>query len=298
MKILFASNDEIALPTLSFLNPSAVLTTLSKESGRRKRINPIKEWAEKNNKKCFEIEHLLKNEREIIEKYDFDMLISFSFSLIFGPKFLSIFKCGCFNIHPSPLPLLRGPSPIQNAILEGWSETEVVLQKIALRMDEGDIILRERVDIDKRDDYITLSKRVSETSKCLIEKFVELGFPNDGDVQGRNATYTHMFTKDDGKATFDNGEMLERKIRAFCLFPKVFAYYGDKKVIFTKATFEQSDVKEQKGMVVLFAKNKGFKIACNDGYLYISRLCLENKTECDAISFYNGHRDFVGTYLT
>ena len=79
LKILFASNDSIALPVLDSLNPEAVLTIRTTESGRKKRINPIALWAEKNNKKIHCIDHLMKKEREEILCSGYDMLISFSF---------------------------------------------------------------------------------------------------------------------------------------------------------------------------------------------------------------------------
>lgn len=298
MKLLFASNDEIALSVLDELKPDAVLTTLSNPTGRKKRLNPVKVWALENNKKCFEVEHLLSSEREEIATYGFDTLLSFSFSKIFGPKFLSIFKNGAYNIHPSPLPLLRGPSPIQNAILEGWSETEVVLQTLSLKMDEGDIINRISVPIDERDDYISLSKRVSECAKLLASSFSSSISEGERKKQTGEATYTRLFTKEDGRVNFEEGELTERKIRAFSVFPKVYAFWKDKSVVFTSSTFEKAEVKEKCGKVVSFSKDKGFKIAFKDGYLYLSRLCLQAKTECDAVSFNNGYKNFVGSTLT
>lgn len=298
MKLLFASNDEIALGVLDMLQPDAVLTTLSNSSGRKKRLNPIKVWALENNKKCFEVVHLLQSEREEIASYGFDTLLSFSFSKIFGPKFLALFTNGAYNIHPSPLPLLRGPSPIQNAIIEGWSKTEVVLQTISLKMDEGDIIKRVGVSIDERDDYQSLSKKISEVSKELMSSFSTSISEGERVPQNGKATYTHLFTKEDGKVNFGEGELTERKIRAFSVFPKVYAIWKDRLVIFTEATFEKADVKEKKGKVLSFEKDKGFKIAFSDGYLYLSRLCLQSKTECDASSFNNGYKNFVGGILT
>ena len=63
LKILFASNDSIALPVIDSLNPEAVLTIRTTESGRKKRINPIALWAEKNNKKIL---HPSRDERFVV----------------------------------------------------------------------------------------------------------------------------------------------------------------------------------------------------------------------------------------
>lgn len=298
IRILFASNDNIALETLKELNPDAVLTTVDHSSGRKRKINVIKEWGENNNKKCYEVEHIYKEEREEIKKGNFDMLISFSFSKIFGEKFLSIFPLGAFNIHPSPLPKYRGPSPIQNAILDGIKNTSVVIQTISLKMDEGDIVLKHDIEIQNDDDYTTLSEKISKASSDLIKKFTST-YPNiKYSKQEGDATYTHLISKDAGIIDFnESGEIIERKIRAYKVYPRLKCYFNDKFLFLTKATFESSkDIKES-GYVIENDKKRGLKIATNGGYLYVNKLQLEGKNEVDNNAFINGYPMIIGTVL-
>lgn len=298
MKILVASNDEIAVPFISALRPSAVLTVKGKESGRKTRINPVKAWAEENGVKCYEVEHLKTAEREEIAKGEYDRLVSFSFSRIFGPKFLALFKSGAFNIHPSALPLLRGPSPIQTAILEGRSDTEVVVQTISLKMDEGDIVMREKVHIDSKDDYFSLSKKIGTVAVSFAPLLLKDSASLTYEKQNGKATYTRLFTKEDGHVSFESGEIAERQVRAFSLFPKAYAFWNGKMVQILKSSFEKAVVTGKNGTIEAYEKGRGFKVACSDGYLYIERLKLEGKGECDAASFYNGHKEFVNAHLT
>lgn len=299
LKILFASNDSIALECLNFLHPDGVLTVKSQQSGRKKVENPIVEWAKQNNTECIEVEHLLKEEREYIQNKGYNLLISFSFSKIFGPKFLSIFTKGAFNIHPSSLPAFRGPSPIQNSILSNLRKTDITLQTISERMDEGDIVFQKEIQIEESDDYITLSNKIRANSPILLEELFK-NYPNlDLKPQIGDATYTKLIEKSEGNVFFEQEEgfVIDRKVKAYVSFPKVRVKWQDKNIIILKSYFEKSKVDEPYGMVVEYCKNKGIKVASKGGYLYISRLCLESKAECDASSFVNGHKNIIGGIL-
>lgn len=297
-KILFASNDDIALEVLKTLNPYGVLTTKEHSSGRKKRINPIKEWAILNNKKLYEVEHILKEEREEIQKENFDVLISFSFSKIFGPKFLAIFPQGTFNIHPSSLPKYRGPSPLQSAIINGDKNLDVVLQTISSKMDEGDIVFSTAVKIDNDDNYKTLKDKVSNKAITLINEFKD-NYPYfNYTKQSGEPSYTHLIDKNEGIIDFsNNGEILERKIRAYYIFPRMRCFFYGRILFILKAKFKSEIHNEQLGKVISFDKINGLKVAVKDGYLFIERLQLEGKKEVDSNSFVNGYKEVIGAVL-
>lgn len=298
MKILFASNDAISLPVIKSLNPFGILTVKSKESGRKKRINPISEWARENGKVLFEVEQLKSQEREEIGAHGFDMLISFSFSKIFGPKFLSLFNKGAFNIHPSALPEFRGPSPIQASILKGLKKTRITLQTIALGMDEGDIVRSVELDIDEKDDFVSLSEKVGNKSVELIKEFYSSYPEYELQKQQGEPSYTTMIEKSEGCIDFNENIIdVERKIRAYSVFPRMHCIYNNKRLFFITATAEEANVEHEPGKVVEFDKKKGFKICFKNGYLYVTSLQMEAKAVMDARSFYNGNNGLVGTVL-
>lgn len=300
LKILFASNDSISLDCLNFLHPEGVLTVKSKQSGRKKAVNPVTEWALNNNIECIEVEHLLKDEREYIQEKGYNLLISFSFSKIFGPKFLSIFTKGAFNIHPSSLPMFRGPSPIQNSILSNLKKTDITLQTISEKMDEGDIVFQKEIQIEESDDYVTLSNKIKTQSPALLQELIN-NYPNLSlKPQIGEATYTKLIEKSEGVVSLknDDGFVIDRKVKAYVSFPKVRVKWQDKNIIILKTSFEKADVKQSYGSVIEYDKNKGIKVATKGGYLYISRLCLETKAESDAASFVNGHRNIIGGILS
>lgn len=298
LKILFASNDSIALPVAETINPFGVLTVSSHESGRKKRENPISSWAIKNDKKVYSVSHLMSEEREMIQNEGYDMLISFSFSRIFGPKFLSIFKKGCFNIHPSSLPKYRGPSPLQNALLNGDETTEVTMQTIALKMDEGDIVARKTIKIDKSDDYKSLSQKASQTAIDVVKYFFN-SYPNIVySPQIGDASYTSLIPKTEGLISFnDGGEVIERKIKAYSEYPRMRCLFDDKILILQKASFEKEGHDYPFGTVVSLNKNKGLQIAVKNGFLYVYELQKEGKGLMDALSFVNGNKNIINCTL-
>src|ERR1700719_2545323 len=56
-------------------------------------------------------------------------------------------KLGCFNLHASLLPRWRGAAPINRAIMAGDVETGVMVMKMDVGLDTGDVAMAERLAI-------------------------------------------------------------------------------------------------------------------------------------------------------
>ncbi len=70
-----------------------------------------------------------------------NLIIAVSFGLLIPPRILGTAKYGGLNVHPSMLPDLRGPAPIEWAIMLGRQTTGVSLQTLhPSRFDEGVIL--------------------------------------------------------------------------------------------------------------------------------------------------------------
>jgi methionyl-tRNA formyltransferase len=57
-------------------------------------------------------------------------------------RLVAVAPRGAINIHPSPLPLLRGPEPLFHALRLGWEETVVCVHVLTDAFDAGDILAR------------------------------------------------------------------------------------------------------------------------------------------------------------
>ncbi|KAJ2793876.1 Methionyl-tRNA formyltransferase, partial [Coemansia helicoidea] len=72
---------------------------------------------------------------------NFDIGVVASFGRILPPSIIDSFNQGMINVHPSLLPLYRGPSPIQTAILNGDTTTGVTVQELhPRRVDAGRVL--------------------------------------------------------------------------------------------------------------------------------------------------------------
>jgi methionyl-tRNA formyltransferase len=80
------------------------------------------------------------------------------------PQPEGLVKYGAVNLHPSLLPELRGPAPVNWAIIEGYAETGVTTISLVDELDAGDVLLQERLDVD-----------AGETAGSLAEKLAQLG---------------------------------------------------------------------------------------------------------------------------
>jgi methionyl-tRNA formyltransferase len=82
----------------------------------------------------------------------------------------------CLGIHPSDLPNYRGGSPIQHQIINGIKKTNVSLFTISEKLDEGDIWLKEKLDLSGNN-MDEIFKNIETSSVILLNKFFNL-FPN------------------------------------------------------------------------------------------------------------------------
>ena len=190
MKILFAGTPAIAVPTLKALSDthqvSGVLTNPDRPAGRKNILtpSPVKVCALELAIPVFQPEKLDEKFIAFLKAEGFDTLITFAFGKIFKKDFLDIFTNGAFNIHPSLLPRWRGPAPINAAILAGDTVSGITIQKMALRMDTGDIALQLPFPLDGNEsapDLTEWKKLVSdietmdkEVTIGLVGKYIQL----------------------------------------------------------------------------------------------------------------------------
>ena len=162
LRVIFAASDKIAIPAFqkllelsqndTSLEIHSVLTAPDAPKGRKKDLSPneFAEFAEnlqKNGKidasvRFYKPFSLDKDFEAEISALKLDLLVCFAYGKIFSGHFLQIFKYGGINIHPSLLPKWRGPSPIQAALIHRDASTGVVIQRLAAKMDAGEIFAR------------------------------------------------------------------------------------------------------------------------------------------------------------
>ena len=89
----------------------------------------------------------------ILEKGNFDFLISCCYDRIFSGFIISSPWIAALNVHPSLLPLYRGIKPLENAVANGDTEIGVTLHELITEIDAGDIILQTSSIIDHQSNF-------------------------------------------------------------------------------------------------------------------------------------------------
>ena len=82
---------------------------------------------------------------------------------------LSIPRLGCLNVHPSLLPLYRGPTPVPAAILRGDTKTGVSIMLLDEGMDTGPILAQAVVNVLPNDTTpILMHRLIAEVGSPLL----------------------------------------------------------------------------------------------------------------------------------
>lgn len=308
MRVIFAGTPEIAVPSLKAIalehEIAAVLTNPDRAKGRGKKMqfSAVKEAALELGLDVLQPQKLNAEFRETIKALNPDILICIAYGKIFGPAFLGLFPRGGINLHPSKLPDLRGPSPLNSIILRGETESAITVQTLAREMDSGDILLQKTLLIDERETAETLTERVAlEGGPCLLE--VLQGLENNSIVPRQQdhskATFCSLIGKNDGLLDWNLSAVeLDRIVRAYSPWPHGFTFWkGLRLNIIEARPYTKEASAGVPGEVVGMDKKEGFLIQTGEGILVISQLQLQSKKALDYKSFQNGSKDFISSIL-
>ncbi len=309
MRILFAGSPQLAVPCLEAVRSrhevAAVLTNPDRPAGRRSlpAPTPVKARALELGLTVLQPPKLDAEFLGQVKTLGCELLVAAAFGRIFPEEFLGLFPRGGLNVHPSLLPRHRGPSPIPAAILAGDTETGVTVQRLAVRMDSGDILGAR-----------SLVLTGSETTGSLTQVLADLGAELLADVlaqmargreQGRPqeaaaATYCRLVRKEDGRIHWNwEAAQLERMVRAYDPWPGAStSFRGQTLLLLAAAVYPGPPPRETAQGLVFGTDNRyGILVRAGQGVLSVARLQLQAKKPMDWRSFLNGRRDFVGSQL-
>ncbi len=314
IKIVFAGSPDAARITLEGLfeaqsacgfEIAGVLSNPPSAKGRHKDLipTPVAAFAAEKGIPVFTPEHLDGAAREAISPLGADLLVSFAYGHIFGPKFLALFPMGGINLHPSLLPKYRGCTPVPAAILNRDTETAVTVQSLSLKMDEGDILAQTHVDLNGTETTESLLNYSAEEGVRLICDLIKDtaagGKLPAGTPQSGEASYTGIITKEDAKINWSEpASVIEAKIRAYYPEPGCWCMENGAPLRILEAKIlEGQSGTEDAGKVLDFSKADGILVQTGNGLLAIRKLQRQGKNVMDYKSFMNGARNFLGTVL-
>ena len=310
--IIFFGTDSFSASALQSLieakyDIAAVVTKPDSKSGRGQQLTAplVKQIAQKNGIPVWQPTKLIDIIDDItVIKQTTDVIgVLSSYGRIVPQAIIDLFSPGIINIHPSLLPLYRGPSPIETALINGDSQTGVSIMKLTAEMDAGPVYAQEIYTLDGTETapqlYQTLAalggRMLIETLPSIIEANL---LPSP---QSNAAIFCYLLKKEDALLNTDEmtAVQAERQVRAYLAFPKT-------KLLITRSgknTNEPEDKIKNETESIIITKahltvdqgestpaEKDFVVAFKDtSYLTIDELIAPSGKLMSGQSFKNGY---------
>lgn len=252
--IVFSSDPDFSFLKKIFeqngLKIDLLVSEAPKRSGRGQQVkkNQAHLLAEESNIEVFTPDRLddtdsIEKIKSFIKKSDEKMGFVFSYGKIIPQNIIDLFDGKLINLHPSLLPLYRGSTPIQTAILNRDKKTGYSLIKLSNRLDAGDIFYQKSFEISQDDNYDSVFGKIIEDfnkngTNVLRDILTDRTKTTAQDES--HATYTKKINKSDGQIipNTDTAESALAKVNAFSRWPKAFFILDQKRLIIHEAQIE------------------------------------------------------------
>jgi methionyl-tRNA formyltransferase len=307
-RALFMGSDAFSVPILEALlergpqlHPSiqtvGVVTQPDRGAGRGRRLqsSPVKLLAVRHGLPMLQPDGLRDPESlEPILRLDPGVIVVASFGQILPRALLDVPAHRSINVHPSLLPLLRGPSPVTGAILEGEAETGVSLMVMTAKMDAGPVLSQERTPIGPDETAGALLGRLAVMGAGLLLR--DLPAWLDGRLQpspqdDARATYTQLINKADGLIDWTApAEMLARRVRAFNPWPVAYTFWGARTLRILRARPGQGSGEPGQALGL---RDGALEIGTGGGTLLADELQLAGGRPLAASELVRGHADLL-----
>jgi methionyl-tRNA formyltransferase len=291
-KLVFFGNERLATglehtstPTIKALIKEdyeivAVISSYTKGRSRSARKLEITEVAEAHNIPLMLPTHL-RDIKDDIKNLNADFGVLVAYGKIIPQEIINIFPKGIINIHPSLLPKYRGPTPIEQAILDGATESGTSIMRLVAEMDAGPVYAQAKIALKDTESKAGLAEKLLHLGVGLLVEHLPQILENPQSYTEQDdsrATYTMLITKEDGLVDWNKpAEQIEREIRAYSGWPKSRAKLHDKDVVITKARVAKDG---SDGTLV---------IECQPGWLEVQQLTAPSGRNMSASEFLRGY---------
>ncbi|HLC92019.1 MAG TPA: methionyl-tRNA formyltransferase [Candidatus Saccharimonadales bacterium] len=239
----------------------------------------------------FEIEQHVTGKLTELRPHKSVIAVLAAYGHIIPKSVLDQFPLGIINVHPSLLPLYRGPTPIEQAILDGASKTGVSIMHLTAGMDEGPIYKQKTVRLSGDESKAELTERLQHLGSQLLTEVLQAIFSNQ--IKPHNqphpdrATYSRKLAKADGDIDWTkSAQQIEREIRAYAGWPGSHTILAGKEVIINAAHVVDKTGKPGKTMV----EDKQLLVYAGQKALNIDKLKPAGKTEMTSQAFLAGYK--------
>jgi len=223
-----------------------------------------------------------------------DIAVLVAYGKIVPQSIIDIFPGGIINIHPSLLPLHRGPTPIESVILSGELQTGVSIMQLTKEMDSGPVYMQKKVHLKGDESKQDLANLLLEhSSELIIEVLPDIlsGNITPTEQDDSIATYDSRISKDQGNIDWNKPAVqIEREIRAYSGWPKSQTKFANIDTVITDAVAINLSGEPGK----LFIHEKQLAAYCKRGALLINKVIPASKKLMDSRAFLAGYKTKLG----
>ncbi|GAB4423270.1 MAG: methionyl-tRNA formyltransferase [Chloroflexi bacterium OHK40] len=230
-----------------------------------------------------------------------DVGVVAAYGEILRKNVLAIPPLGYLNIHPSLLPLHRGPTPVAGAILAGDTETGVSIMRLDPGMDSGPILAQAVVPLppDARAGPFT-HELFHLGARLLVEVLAPYAagalIPRPQDHS--QATLTRLLRKEDGQVDWSAPALhIERMLRAYDPWPGAFTtWHGQSLRLLAAAVHPDRAESEAPGTLLGRGPSGGPLVATGSGALELLELQPAGRRALRGADWLNGLRERQGRF--
>ncbi len=279
--------------------PVAVVTQTAKAQGRGHKVIPteVERFARTQDLNLFSTDDINAPATVgALKPFDPDLILVAAFGQIFRAEVLALPKKYCLNVHASLLPSYRGAAPVQRAIWNGERQTGVTIQKMAKKLDAGDILIQKTIPIlpeDTSHDLLIKLARLGAEALCESVRLIESGKETFTAQEEALASFAPKIEKSDSPLDWSkSAESLGNQIRALQPWPVAETQLGKDRLRVFKAKVEQRSPLPNAAPGSVFTDAKTYlSVQCGDGkVLSLTEIQLENRKRLEINQFLMAYR--------
>ncbi len=242
----------------------------------------------------FEIEQHVTGGLTELKPHKAKLAVLAAYGRIIPQSILDQFPLGIINVHPSLLPLYRGPTPIEQSLLDGAVKTGVSIIRLTAGMDEGPVYKQKTVRLTGAETKAELSERLQRVGGELLVEVLPSIFEKSlnprRQAHSSRATYSQKLTKSDGIIDWSKpAELIEREIRAYAGWPGSRTTIAGKDVTIIKV-----HILDANGQIGVAQKLDGeLAVFTKSSAIVIDELKPAGKNTMSGKAFLAGHKNIL-----
>jgi len=302
LRIVFMGTPDFAVGVLKSLldhklNVVGVITAPDKPKGRGRKMSQsaVKIFAKEQQLTILQPKNL-KNEDFLnkLNRLNANLQVVVAFRML--PKTVwQLPELGTFNLHASLLPEYRGAAPINWAIINGETKTGVTTFFIDEKIDTGEIILQDEIDIELIDTAGDLHDKLMKIGSQLVIKTVKLiqkGKVKTLKQPAKEEKPAPKIYKETCKIDWNEPiDTIYNKIRGLSPYPASWAILDNNEDQIEVKIYSASKISESHchSIGTIIATKSELKIAVNEGYILIHKIQLPGKRKMNVKDLLNGY---------